>query len=108
MYNPPGRKGRDKFENRWEEGVWLGIADRTNEVIIGTSEGVIKVRDIKRHSIEKDRWDLAKFNAFQGLPWEPIPGRQGIELKCRVNIPADREAIEPAMRGEEREPVHTG
>ena len=39
MYHPPGLKGRDKFENRWREGVWLGIADMTNEVIIGTDGG---------------------------------------------------------------------
>ena len=39
MYRPPDKKGRDKFEPRWSEGVWLGIADRTMEVIIGTSEG---------------------------------------------------------------------
>ena len=48
MYKPPGNTGKDKFENRWEEGVWLGVVDRTNEVIVGTSEGVIKVKDVKR------------------------------------------------------------
>ena len=39
MYKPPGTTEKDKFEHRWEEGVWLGVADRTNEVIVGTSEG---------------------------------------------------------------------
>ena len=56
MCHPPGKRGRAKLENRWEEGVWLGIADRTNEVIVGTSEGVMKVRDVRRHGIETDRW----------------------------------------------------
>ena len=43
MYRPPDKKGKDKFEPRWMEGVWLGIADRSMEAIVGTSEGVIKV-----------------------------------------------------------------
>ena len=44
MYYPPGMKGKNKFEARWQEGVWLGIADRSMEVIVGTNDGVIKVR----------------------------------------------------------------
>ena len=105
MYNPPGKRGQDKFENRWEEGIWLGIADRTNEVIVGTSEGVIKVRDVRRYGIDRDKWDLAKFNDFKGVPWEPVPGREGIELKCRVNIPRDNSRLEPPMVGEARDPI---
>ena len=48
MYMPPGIRGKDKFEPRWADGVWLGIVDRTNEGIIGTEEGVIKMRDVNR------------------------------------------------------------
>merc|ERR1712186_73111 len=84
----------------------LGIADRTNEVIIGTSEGVIKVRDVRRHGLDKDKWDLVKFNGFQGVPWEPIPGREGIELKCKVNIPVDRSEVSEPMVGEDKDMVH--
>ena len=103
MYNPPGRKGNDKFMNRWEEGVWLGIADRTNEVIVGTSEGVIKVRDVRRHAADKDRWDLIRFNAFQGVPWEPIPGRNVDTIPVRVRLAEEGEAApEPANLGEPR------
>ena len=47
-YMKPGIKGKDKFERRWEEGIWLGVRHETGEVIMGTSEGVIKVRDVKR------------------------------------------------------------
>ena len=93
MYMKQGIKGKDKFETRWSEGVWLGIADRTNEVIVGTSEGVIKARDIKRYSSEKEKWALDKFNEVKGVPWEPIPGRQGIEIKARVNMPVDDERV---------------
>ena len=45
MYLKAGSKGRDKFNCRWEAGIWLGIRDETGEVIIGTPEGVVKARD---------------------------------------------------------------
>ena len=90
MYYPPGMKGKNKFEARWQEGVWLGIADRSMEVIVGTNEGVIKVRDVRRYGTQQEQWDMGKFNSFRGVPWEPVPGRQGIEIKARVNVPEDK------------------
>ena len=38
----PGSRGKDKFEVRWDIGIWLGIADRTGEAIIGSKDGVIR------------------------------------------------------------------
>ena len=37
-----------KAEPQMEEGTWLGISIRTEEVLIGTSRGVVKCRTIKR------------------------------------------------------------
>ena len=73
---------------------------------MGTKEGVIKVRDVRKHGIETDKWNLAQFNAFQGVPWEPIPGREGIELKCRVNMPRDSEGVTQPMEGQDSDLVH--
>ena len=94
----PGSKGKYKFVPRWEEGIWLGLTDKSFEVIIGTSGGVIKVRDIKRKG-EHEQWDIAKFNALQGVPWEPIPGREGIELKTRVYVREDKSPVDPPLQG---------
>lgn len=47
-YSKPKSKGRDKLKVRWETGIFLGIRNSSNEVLIGTSEGVIKVRSIRR------------------------------------------------------------
>ena len=30
------------------------------------------------------RWDPASFSWIVGLPWEPVPGREGIEVKSSV------------------------
>ena len=46
-YLNPGMKGRAKFEHRWETGIWLGTRQESGEIIVGTSEGVLKVRNRK-------------------------------------------------------------
>ena len=35
----PQHKGREKLEPRWESGVYLGVHDRSQELIIGTPDG---------------------------------------------------------------------
>ncbi len=83
MYLRPETVGKDKAESRWEEGAWLGVRDESGEIIIGTNKGVIKARTFKRYGRDEDRWCVEKFEAFRGVPWEPVPGRgRGGELKC--------------------------
>ena len=105
FYLRPGSRGKGKFMPRWEEGIRLGLTDKSFEVIIGTNEGVIKVRDIRRKGKEAERWSLDKFNAFQGTPWEPIPGREGIELQTRVHVPKDTDPVNPVTTGEDEEVI---
>ena len=52
-YLEPGSRGEDKFEPRWDEGIWLRIADKTGEMMLGTSEGVVKVRDVRSEEVGK-------------------------------------------------------
>ena len=68
----PGTRVRDKYEVRWQRGVWHGITDRTGETIIGTKDGVIKVPDV-RSMEETEAWNQQWFNDIRGMPWEPIP-----------------------------------
>ena len=82
-YMKPGSVGKDKFDNKWEDGVWLGVVNESGENIIGTSEGCIKVRAVKRKPIEK-RWDKDHMGIMRGVPWEVIPGHPERELKSRV------------------------
>ena len=80
--------------------MWYGITDRSGEVIIGTEDGVVKVRDIRSLS-EEEAWSVQWFNDVRGTPWEPIPGRAGIEVEARVLMPEDRQRPIPVIRGEE-------
>ena len=74
---------RKSFENRWEDGVFYGIIDSSGEIIVGTKDGVLKARSFRRKP-ESMRWDWEYFKEVKGTPWEPLPGRPGIEVKSSI------------------------
>ena len=50
-YNLSPRR-KDKFNTRWSIGTYSGHMDETGEIIIGTPEGMQKVRTIKRQALK--------------------------------------------------------
>ena len=54
-------------------GIWLGISERIEEVLIGTKYGVVKCRIVNRLD-EEARWNKNGVMEMKGAPWEPIPG----------------------------------
>ena len=59
------------MEPRWEEGIWLGINPRTNEVLIGTTDGTIRKRSVRRRS-KGEQWSYEKVMNIKGAPWDPM------------------------------------
>ena len=55
MYMPPKSKSddRSKLEPRFQEGIYLGVSSRSNEVIVGTESGVTVARSIRRRPDEE-------------------------------------------------------
>ncbi len=51
----PKSKGKDKLGSRWASGIWFGIRDESNKAFIGTPEGVLKVRTVRRRAGEEGR-----------------------------------------------------
>ena len=112
MYLKPGQKGHHKLECRWEEGIWLGMRNISYEHYIGTPEGCVKVRDIRRFGHKRDQWNLELVNKVKGLPWEPIPGQGLGEIKSKISIAPLSEKIEGSEAREPKEfpvrsfPIH--
>ena len=77
LYAPAASAGKDKFDARWKEGVWLGLRMESGESLIRTNEGVVKARDFRRKAENGGRWSVADFDKFVGVPWEPYPGANG-------------------------------
>ena len=106
LYLKAGSKGQDKYNQRWEAGVWLGIRDETGESISGTNVRAIKARDVKRKGSQDERWNLQAVLAVQGTPWEPIPGQRKDAIPVRVRLSEEGESQpEPVNLGEEDEPT---
>ena len=56
-------------DNRFEFGIVLGVRAVSNEIFVGTSSSVKKVRII--HIVSDDKkWLADEFNKFRGLPWK--------------------------------------
>ena len=80
MYLKPQSEGKNKADVRWEDCIYLGMINRSEEYLVGTENGVRKVISIRRHGMKELQWDKKRFNDMKGVPWEPTPGREGIEI----------------------------
>jgi len=80
-------KGHHKWEERWEDGVWLGVSDESGEAIIGTDVGVVKARTVRRKGSQEERWDAQQHENMRGVPWATIPGTTQRRIQTDVNTP---------------------
>ena len=105
-YLKAGSAGKEKFDSRWEEGVWLGISDESGESLIGTKNGALKAKDFRRKTLAAERWNKENFDEIQGTPWEPIPGREGnYNIASRITLPDAGPVTAPARGRETEEPL---
>ncbi len=72
---------------------------------MGTSKGVVKARAFRRKCSERERWSKEEVKSVGGVPWEAIPGREGIGIKSSVNLPRDETEIRRTEAGVEKEVV---
>ena len=90
MYLKAGKQ-KSRLEDRWLEGLFLGVQDRSDEVVVGTRDGVYKARTVRRLDPVQRR-DAALAREMRGLPWEPIPGEpsEGGEIPAAmIRVVAD-------------------
>ena len=76
------------WKSAWLQGIWLGRDSKTDEHLIGTPNGMVRSRALKRR-VERRRWDVTLLNAMIWDPWKPTPVTRGRPLKVR----SDREPI---------------
>ena len=97
---PAASAGKDKFDARWKEGVWLGVRMESGESLIGTDGGVVKARDFSRKAENGGRWSVTEFDKFVGVPWEPYPGAKGgFELRSKVRLPTEHAEFTETVTG---------
>jgi hypothetical protein len=67
-----------------EEGIFLGVQDRSDEALIGVTNGVVKCRDIRRQSEER-RWDAELVLAIRTTPGQPTAGSGDMRVKTYIS-----------------------
>jgi hypothetical protein len=99
-YLPANTAGINKYEVRWQEGVWLGIRMESGETIVGTELGVVKCRDFRRKPANGGRWNREFVDKIVGVPWEVYPGVKGsVEIRSRVRFPQEPGEVPRPIRG---------
>ncbi len=91
LYLPIGTRYQklNKLLPKWEDGIFLGLKDSSNEYFIGTDKGVLKASSIKRVP-ESERFEQARLENMIGMPWCMVPDTDSDQpqaLPATVDIP---------------------
>ena len=100
LYKELKRSGdrKDVMDINWHERIWLGHARSTSEVLIGTTDGVIKAWAVKRLA-PSSRWDRSLVQGMKGTPKRPDPSMPGVDVPTRLAIrPTDPHATLEDLR----------
>ena len=81
-----------KLGPKWRDGAFIGIRDRSDEMLIMTPSGVYKTRNVRRRP-ELERWDLKFLTTLKGTPWNPNPAAGEMAADA---LPADMAIPMPA------------
>ena len=82
VYSKPLRQSGsklNKLDPKFREGVYLGVREGTNEMIVGTPEGIGRTSDIRRKP-PSQRFDGAALLAVRGTPDAPNPSAEPGEV----------------------------
>ena len=74
-------KGVARVEPRWEDGVFLGVSDRSDELHVGTERAMHMVRTVRRREAT-ERVDLTFLNSVSARPWDGPKKVRECELCC--------------------------
>jgi hypothetical protein len=81
-WKEPGEQ-RAKLELAWTPGVWLGRTTDSNEHLVGTANGVLRTRTVRRRPKDK-RFDKTIFESFIGSPWDLKGYKTRPEVRVRL------------------------
>ena len=68
LYAQAGSAGTNKMESRWRQAMFMGIREESQEIILGTSTGIVKGSTIRRKADDETRWDVIQLNELVGTP----------------------------------------
>lgn len=93
LYLPLKKVRRSKGDTAMKCGIWLGVIERIEEVLVGTRQGVVKCRAVTR-LLDGEKWRADVIESMKGLPWEPVIGRQSATTPVAIQENGDVIAYE--------------
>ncbi len=87
-------EAQEKMKTDWHEGVWLGHNRDSNEVLIGTDNGVVKAFAVRKKPKE-EQWNGERIKHMKGTPARPNPRRVGAEVPVHVRFGEEFDDEEP-------------
>ena len=104
LYFMPVRLGgarQAKLDPAWQDGAFIGIRDRSDEMLNMTPSGVYKTRNVRKRP-ELERWDFEFLTTSKGTPWKlnPAAGEMAADaLPRRRGSPEASARTSPSCRG---------
>jgi hypothetical protein len=83
VWYKPLHTRKTKLDMVLEEGIFMGILDRSDEALVAVESGVIKCRDIRRQAAEC-RWDREKVMNIKVTPLAPTEGMADMRVKTYI------------------------
>jgi hypothetical protein len=85
LFKPLKKTGdlKNSLQPRFRFAFSLGSRSRSGEHFVGTPEGVVRCRDVRRLTEDK-RWDLDGLKAVKGAPWAPLSGASVLEVPTHI------------------------
>jgi len=69
LWLKPFSRKMPKLTQRFEEGVFLGRLDRTNEVLVGVAGGGLRRTRTMRRVPDGEKWDIKMLEELKAVPW---------------------------------------
>ena len=89
-----------KAEIRWKDGVFSGLKLTSGEKLVGTPDGVLKVRTVRR-KLESERWDATHIEGLTSFPWKPYIQSEDDKVLIRPPVavrPSDADKLEVPLQ----------
>ena len=90
-YRAAGRMA--KLDVSWQTGYSWGYRSLSGEVVVGTADGVLRTRTVRRRP-EEHRWTSDCLDMVGGLPWKPNPSD---DFGGEVMLAIDMRMAEPEV-----------
>ena len=74
IFLPRERHGKraSRLPERWSDGLFLGVVERSSEFYVGTVLGVVRARSLRRRPLEEGA-NVELLDKLVGVPWQLVP-----------------------------------